>query len=383
MNTVTILFLRASPFLGSPEKLILSHLKYIAAHDCKYVVGAFNEQMDGGNDFLEALSRCGVKAYALKESPINFFSTLRKIIRVVRDENIEIICTQDYKSDFFGLLARLVLKIPIVAVFHGRTSESARMHLYESIDDHLLRYFDRVIAVSHESGKKLARIGVKPLRMRVIPNGIDADLSTDEVFSDIRREFSLDDSDPLVIFAGRLSKEKGLDVLMEAAARVVESFPSGRFMILGDGREAPFLKARARELGLEKNVIFPGFRRDIQAFYSQMDVCVLPSFTEGMPLVILEAFVHKKPVVASNVGGVPELVEQGVSGYLVEPGDARALAERILDLLRDPEKARHLGMAGYERVRAKFGVDRQVKEYTGTFRELARRRTRQTLGTNS
>lgn len=232
-NTVTILFLRASPFLGSPEKLILSHLKYIAAHDCKYVVGAFNEQKDGGNDFLQALSHCGISCYALKEGPISFFSTLRKIIRMVHDQSIEIICTQDYKSDFFGLLAGRLLKIPIVAVFHGRTSESARMRLYESMDNLFLRCFDRVIAVSRESGKKLARIGVKPHRMRVIPNGINVELCTNEVFSDVRREFSMDESDPLVVFAGRLSKEKGLDVLMDAAASVVESFPNARFMILG------------------------------------------------------------------------------------------------------------------------------------------------------
>lgn len=363
--------------------MILSHLKYIAAHDCKYVVGAFNEQKDGGNDFLQALSHCGISCYALKEGPISFFSTLRKIIRMVHDQSIEIICTQDYKSDFFGLLAGRLLKIPIVAVFHGRTSESARMRLYESMDNLFLRCFDRVIAVSRESGKKLARIGVKPHRMRVIPNGIDVELCTNEVFSDVRREFSMDESDPLVVFAGRLSKEKGLDVLMDAAASVVESFPNARFMILGDGREAPFLRARSRELGLERNVIFPGFRRDIQAFYSQMDLCVLPSFTEGMPLVILEAFIHKKPVVATSVGGVPELVEQGVSGYLVEPGDARALAERIIDLMRDPQKARQMGMAGYKRVRTEFGVDRQVKEYTETFRELARRGARRTLSANS
>lgn len=364
-----ILHLRASPFLGSPEKMILGQCWYAQRDGDAYVVAVFDEQSGERNDLIEGIRSIGGEADRLQPRMRSFLPTLFRLLRLARKHRVDVVCTHDYKSNFFGLLAGLFLRVPLVTVFHGRTSHDRKIQFYERLDDLLLRFFDRVIAVSQDTQRKLEKTGLKRNKIHVIHNGVE--VLGDTVEEGIRREFSIDAGDQMILFAGRLSREKGLSVLLDAAAQVVQSFPRAMLLVVGDGPEAASLQAQARALKLERRVRFTGFRKDIGRFLREMDFAVLPSFSEGMPLLVLESYAFGKPVVASRVGGVPEILEDGVHGLLVEPGNADDLAKALMAMLSDPERRERMGRAAFELVRTHFNIERQTSSYAQLFRKVA------------
>ncbi|MEW6399961.1 MAG: glycosyltransferase, partial [Bacillota bacterium] len=198
-----------------------------------------------------------------------------------------------------------------------------------------------------------------------IPNGIDL---RPFVGVEARRERPLGYR---VGTAARLTYQKGLDILMEAAARVLAGEPRARFVIGGEGPERPRLEEMIRAHGLEGRVTLAGFVQDVPAFLAGLDIYVLSSRYEGLPLAILEAMAAALPVVAADVGGVAEAVVDGLTGLLVPPGDAAALAAAILALLRDPERVRSLGRTGRERVEAQFDAELMAARVVGVYRQAA------------
>lgn len=184
-----------------------------------------------------------------------------------------------------------------------------------------------------------------------------------------RSELGFRKGDILIATAGRISPEKAQEVLIEAFARIKGEHPKASLLIIGDGPSRRALEGLARERNAE-GVRFLGFRTDMDQIMCAIDLFVLPSLTEGLPNVILEAFACKKPVVATAVGGVPEIVDHGKSGLLVPPKRPDLLAEAIQALLRDPERRRAMGEAGYERVRRDFTFEAQAGKLEGIYEEI-------------
>jgi glycosyltransferase involved in cell wall biosynthesis len=170
--------------------------------------------------------------------------------------------------------------------------------------------------------------------------------------------------------AGRLSPEKGFDVLVRAAERVVRRDPSVGFVVFGEGACRARLQRQIHDAGLNGSFVLGGFRRDLDRFLPFFDLLALPSYTEGMPNVVLEAFAAGVPVVATAVGGAPEVVEDGHSGFLVPAGDDAALADRIGAALETEERLRDMGMHGRQRVHDQFTFAVQTREYRRLFEEL-------------
>jgi glycosyltransferase involved in cell wall biosynthesis len=174
----------------------------------------------------------------------------------------------------------------------------------------------------------------------------------------------------VVVAAGRLSPEKGFAVLAEAAAAVCRADPAAGFAVFGEGAQRPELERRVARLGLAGRFVLPGFRTDLDAIVPAADIVALPSFTEGLPNVALEAGAAGVPVVATAVGGTPEVVADGETGYLVPPGDPAALAARLGELLRDPRLRRRMGEAGRRRMRERFTFAAQAAAYLKLFAAL-------------
>jgi glycosyltransferase involved in cell wall biosynthesis len=167
-----------------------------------------------------------------------------------------------------------------------------------------------------------------------------------------------------------LSPEKGFDVFIEAAARVSAQRPSVGFVVFGEGPRRRDLERRVRETGLEGRFVLAGFRADLDRYLPVLDAFVLSSFTEGMPNVVLEAMAVGVPVVATAVGGTPELIEDGRSGLLVPPGDSAALAAGISRVMASPGLARTLGRNACERVHAAFSFSAQAQQYCRFFEDV-------------
>jgi glycosyltransferase involved in cell wall biosynthesis len=184
---------------------------------------------------------------------------------------------------------------------------------------------------------------------------------------------------PIIVAAGRLSPEKGFHVLVDAARLVVEQIPNARFVLFGDGPERSRLLTCIRQFELHDNFLLAGFRGDLDTLLPWADVVAISSFTEGLPNVALEACAAGVPVVATAVGGIPEVINDGETGLLVRPGDSPALAQRIVDCLECPELSRAIGISARRRMREEFSFASQARAYETMFAELPERPARTDL----
>jgi glycosyltransferase involved in cell wall biosynthesis len=296
---------------------------------------------------------------------------VREVATRLEDLGADLLFCHGYKADLLGRPAARRIGIPAVAVSHGWTGESFKVRLYEKLDRFALRWMDRVICVSEGQAAKVRRAGVAEERIVVIQNAIQPrrfSAPQPRARAALRGLFP-EPRGPVVGAAGRLSPEKGFEVLVQAAALVVRARPDAGFVVFGDGPLRDGLQRDIHRAGLDGKFVLAGFRPDIDELLPHLDLFALPSYTEGLPNVILEAFAAQVPVVATAVGGNPEVIEEGVNGHLVPPGDPEALANRMLSVLgsgRGHEMARR----GRERVLREFTFEGKVGKYHQFFQGL-------------
>jgi glycosyltransferase involved in cell wall biosynthesis len=210
--------------------------------------------------------------------------------------------------------------------------------------------------------------GIEPDRTLYLPNGIPS--ATPASARDVRPELGIEPGAPIIGSVGSLYTVKAFDVLLRATALLVGERPDVRVLIVGDGPERPALERLARELGVDSSVRLLGSRSDVPDILDTLDIAVCCSNSEGSPLSVMEYMGAGLPVVASAVGGLPDLIEPGVNGLLVPPGDPSALAEALADLLGDPERAQAMGARGRERQRAEFDIDVLVRRLENLYCDL-------------
>ncbi len=227
----------------------------------------------------------------------------------------------------------------------------------------------RFVAVSEAVGNGLTADGVDPSRIVVIPNGVDTAALRETASRDAC--VTLAETSRRVGFVGRLEKVKGCEFFIRAAALLAADHPDARFVVAGTGSRAGELRALAAELGLGDTVDFVGYVESAPGLLAALDVVVVPSLSEASGLTAIEALALNVPVVASRVGGLPEVVLDGVTGLLAPPGDAGAIAGAVRRLLGDPALARSLAAAGAQRVEERFALDQMVEGYVGLYAELA------------
>jgi glycosyltransferase involved in cell wall biosynthesis len=365
MDTLTaVLHLRATGFIGGPEKQILRHAVHLPAHGFRAVVGSFLQDGEG-TALLEEAERLGLEAVPFRSrGPLDLAPAVT-IAAVTVSRGIGLICAHDAKSSLLGLMAARRARVPFIAWSRGWTGETRRVRLYDRVHKMLLRRAEVVVAVSHAQAARCREAGVRPQHIRVIPNAVEANGSARA--GDLRQDFGLRPDCRLVLSVGRLSPEKGLADLVAAAPAVLEEHPEVVFALVGEGTERPRLEAQVRELGLTGRVLICGFRRNAALLMRQADVLALPSLTEGLPNVILEAFAAELPVVATEAGGVSELVRPE-TGWLVK--DRARLAEMLAEALREPEEARRRARRARELVASQFSFERQAGLIAGLYRDV-------------
>ena len=232
------------------------------------------------------------------------------------------------------------------------------------------RQVDAFVAASAAIAGILEADGIPSARIRTVHEGIDVDRIAHIEPLSVHAELWLPTQAPIVGNIGALVPHKGQKHLVDAAALVVRDVPDARFVIFGEGELRAALEHQVKHLHLEKHVLLPGFRVDVVALLKTFDVFVMSSETEGLGTSILDAMACGKPVVATAAGGIPEIVEDGVTGLLVPPRDAAALAGAITTLLEDGGLRDRIGRAGLERVRERFTVERMVRETAAVYADL-------------
>ena len=240
-----------------------------------------------------------------------------------------------------------------VRYFHGWTAEDFKVKIYNAIDRMVLRRADRVVAVSEASAQRLISHGIPASIIDVVYNAIDLDQNATVP----ERE---PNEIPVIGVVGRLSHEKGIHDFLQALAQIRDLAPKFIAAIYGSGPDEDRLKQMTTELGLAECVRFEGFRADIDRVYSQFDFLVLPSLSEGHPMVILEAWKNGVGVVATRAGGTPEVVEHEETGFLTDIGQPDQLGRAILRALEDVPFMNRMGRAGFEEIRARYSFRQQA-----------------------
>lgn len=261
----------------------------------------------------------------------------------------------------------------LVHTFHGHVLDGyfrpGAQRAFLEIERRLARHTDRLIAVSPQVRDELLGLGIGvPEQYRVVPLGLDLDrfLALDERSGRLRRRLGLGADAVLVGAVGRLAAVKDLTTLLQAVARL----DGVHVVLVGDGDERPALQAEAGRLGLSHRAHFIGWELDIVAVMGDLDVVVLTSRHEGTPVALIEALAARRPVVATDVGGVRFVVEDGVSGLLAPARDPAAFAERLGQALGDPAGAAQMASKGRDQVRSRFNADRLVSDIAGLYSEL-------------
>jgi glycosyltransferase involved in cell wall biosynthesis len=337
---------------GSTENTLLSVTRMPRAEFSSSLVSGRTVHPPLG--VTEILSRAGVPWIELQSlrravSPITDCVALVKLRAAIRSVQPDIVHTHSSKGGFLGRLAaraegvRRIVHTPHGHVFHGYFSRVSTQ-AFAALERLAAPWTDRIITLSDAEAQEHLRRGIgTPGQFVTIPSGVDLG----PVVSAAPTRLVPDG--PVVGAVARLVPVKGLHHLIDAAPIVLRHCPRARFLLVGEGEMRPALEARVRAKGLQDRVLFTGFREDAASVMAGIDLIVLPSINEGMGRVLVMAMALGKPIVASRVGGVGELLGEGEAGILVPPGDPAALAEAISMLLQDPPRARTLGEAGRRR----------------------------------
>lgn len=369
-RNIVVAHLAASPFFGGPERQMLGLAQHLPEH-YRSVFLSFAER-GLARPFLERMRDEGFEAIELRQNAPHVRRAVREVAGHLQRVGADVLCCHGYKPDVIGWRAARVVDIPVIAVSHGWTAATWRVRLNEALDRLVLRWMDAVVAVSAAQAERIRQTGIPDERMVVIRNAIgeDAFAAPDPAYRQRLHDLFPAPVGRVVAGIGRLSPEKGFAQLVETAGRVCRVQENTGFVIFGDGPLRDELAIRIKRHGLERRFILAGFRNDVAGFLPHLDLVVLPSYTEGLPVVLLEAFAAGVPAVATAVGGTPEVIDDGENGYLVPPNDVEALAGRIRDVLRHDDRRRAMGVRAQRKVRQRFTFARQSELYQNLFASL-------------
>jgi glycosyltransferase involved in cell wall biosynthesis len=315
-------------------------------------------------------------------SPINDTLAVFRLADLIRKERPQILHTHTAKAGFVGRIAALLsgdARPPIVVhTFHGHVLRGYFNPLvtlgFRTLERWLAGITTKLIAVSPEVRDDLVRLGVAPLdRFEVIRLGIELGERVgggDDVRRETRRHLGVAPDAFVVGWVGRMTAVKRTDDVLLALEQLLERDVDAWLCLVGDGPDRDHLEQRAHDLGIVRRCLFLGYQDDVAPFYEAIDTLLLPSVNEGTPVSVIESLAAGRPAVATRVGGVPDVLRDGVDGFLVEVGDPAALADRLAELARDPVRRGEMGRAGRERVVQRYAVDRLVDDVDKLYREL-------------
>ena len=329
-----------------------------------YLITASDEQNAA---IIQEFESCGVRVIHFpdqKNNLLNAVQFLKHSYRFIKQHPVDILHSHHRLVNFVGILLKKLLSIPHLITFHVIKDDHKLLHkLWKK---------EAIVVPSQASKEHIVRnYQLDEKRVKVIHNAISPDFDVDAAQAKILEGKMFNKADDFYVgYIGRLSKEKGVDVLLDSIPLVQTECPEVEFRIFGDGEERAVLEKRCRDNGLNPGTIFQGKTPHVNELLTLMDVCVIPSRSESFGLFALECMRAGKPVIASSVGGLQEIISPGKTGILFEPGDPKVLAEKILALYKDRKLAARLAKNSQEQFHRKFTLDSFYKYYVDQYRHL-------------
>ena len=376
MQPINVLHLRDTHEIGGPGKTILETFRAIDADRFRLHLGIFLTRDESGDSpFVRAARDYGMPVHFIRGYNQYDPRMIGGVVDLAKSLQADVLHAHEVKSDVVTLLAAARHRIPTMTTMHGWIANSRKQRMLVSLDKRAARWFDCVIAVSAPIRDEILAAGARPERVRLLHNAIVVERyrrTGERGF--LQQLVGKPLSGPVIASIGRLSPEKGhLDLLEAVAMLSLNGGPKPSIVLAGDGPDRERLEARTKALGLESLVHFPGYVARPDRVLEETDLMVLPSHTEGLPNAALEALVMEVPVLATRVGGTPEVVEDGVTGRLVPPSSPRALADALQDFLGDPAPWKRMAARGREMVETDFNFTTRTRKLEAIYAELTER----------
>lgn len=335
---------------------------------CATRFSAAERQKTTVEDAATALQAAGIRFLGLDRKTRAHAWAWWPLVRLLREERVDVVHAHKFGSNIWGVVFGRLCGVPVVVTHEHGWSFEGRAKTF--LDRELIaRGSNAFIAVSREDRRRMIELQkISPDRAVFVPNGIPS--LPPASGRDVRAELGIGATDPVVTTVGFLRQPKAMDILIEAAARIAPSFPALKILIVGEGADRPVYEALIERLGVQDTVKLLGLRSDVPDLLATSDVAVLSTNSEGSPLSVMEYMDAGLPVVATRVGGIPDLIEHGVHGLLVEPQDPAGLGDAIARVLGDPEEARRMGEQGRERRKREFDIDVMVENLQDLYMEL-------------
>lgn len=329
--------------------------------DLLNTIGVFNNRYAPHTELADQALLAGLKVKVFNCNRKLDLSTIRTIRKFIKKNDIHIIHSHGYKSHIYAYLATIGLNTHLVASCHNWIARDKKTCFYYRIEKRLLRHFNRVVAVSDEVDKELERIGVEEGKRKIIVNGID--IEQYQQSENLNQEFGFGRNDIIIGTVGRLSVEKGLFDLLRVAKRICKLYANTFFLVVGDGELRSELELVRDQYGLKDRVIFTGQRNDISKVYKTLNIFLMTSHNEGLPMVLLEAMASRVSVITTSVGAIPNLISHNESGLLVEPSDIDAFCDAVRRLIEDKKKAREFAERGFLKVANEYSSRNMALKY--------------------
>ena len=364
VRPIRVLFVVPALPVGGAERHVTTLLPRMdPARFTPSVICIGEEGYAGDPGLFPTLPAAGIEAVALRLHKRQAVRALIELVTMMRRTRPDVVVVQGYNAETLGRIAARIAGVKhTINWVHNASGLVQRGTVRRTVDRALTRWTSAYFGVAEAQRPYLVdELGHPDDKIRIIYNGVDLAKFRTNTDRGVRAEFGFAEDDPVVGIVARLRPEKDHVSFLRAARTVVDELPRARFLLIGDGAIRPQLEALCTELQITPNVHFAGSRHDVPRLLQAIDVFVLSSVTvECFPVALLEAMACARPAVCTAVGGIPEMINDGETGYLVPPKDPQQLAARLVRLLQDPQTARRMGSAARDRLEAEFTLDRST-----------------------
>ena len=377
---------------GGAQDIALNLIAGLNKNNYESTLIAGSEEGSEGT-FWPEIKKAGIKHKLIPElvreiSPLKDIIALLKLAYFLKKKRFRIVHSHTSKAGFIGSLAAKLAGIPVIIylpqghIFYpdgaipGVSGNRLKLKIFFVLRRFASRLADKVIALTWADKKEQVNLGLAPAdKYTIIPNGVDLKKFTVIKEPDkLKKKLNIIERYPVLGIVGRLSSEKGHQFLFKALKRIISDYPNTILLVVGDGVLKGQLELLAKDMGLEKYVCFLGLRQDIPDILSIIDIFIQPSLYEAQSVATIEAMSLKKPVVVSKVGGMPGVVDDGQTGFLVPPKAPQPLAEAILKIANDKKMAEMMGEAGHQKVVNEFNLKKMITRTENLYETLLSKR---------
>lgn len=366
MKRVKVLQLISSGGYYGAENMLLNLCASQDAAGCENCLALFYNVHVPNVEFYERARRQGISVRMVHCKGRADWRAVRQIEEFIEADEIDIVHAHGYKADLYGFLAAWRSDKPVVATCHNWVGGTAALGIYNHLDRLALKRFDGLAAVSDEVAQRLVDSGVSAERVKTIANGIDVQaFEQGKPLPELRAA-----GNKVIGMVARLDLQKGFEYLLRAVRELCNTFYGLKVVIVGDGPDRAAIEKMIDKFGLQSNVLLAGQQSNMPGVYAAMDIFVLPSLNEGLPMTILEAMAASKPVVATRVGAIPKVISDGENGLLVDPRDTDGLRNALSKLLSDSDLCQQMGEKAHDWVSRNYTSEAMALKYRQMYDEV-------------